>query len=484
MQLETWIDEYLAERLPAFLGRQRWFGSKTRPIGETGCEDLVSIPDAAMPLALVVVSVRYADHGSDRYAMIVAAVDDPSELPVIGQIGASTWAVEATALPGAARALVRALAAQSLHARRGGVVRRHDLGHDTEAILTGLSEEAPIKPLGAEQSNTSLGIDRRWVFKLIRKLDDGENPELEIGRFLSRTAFGGTPPLRGAWTWIGADGHASTMGLLHDWVENRGDGWTHVVTALAQPAGARGLDPLLHDLASLGTTTAALHLALASDAVDAAFRPRPVTHAEAQTWRVALRDRAVRAANLVQRLTPEMIGRARAMADSFVALAARWGGEATGEAVASDFSTIRVHGDYHLGQTLKTAEGFVVIDFEGEPARSIAERRRTQPAMKDVAGMLRSFDYAVATARAHASESLASTDPLPAMRRAFLDAYVRHAVAGQASFVPRERAAFDAWVNVFELERALYEIEYELNHRPDWVHIPLGGVLRLFGEPS
>jgi trehalose synthase-fused probable maltokinase len=144
------------------------------------------------------------------------------------------------------------------------------------------------------------------------------------------------------------------------------------------------------------------------------------------------------------------------------------------------FHKIRVHGDYHLGQTLKTPDGFVVIDFEGEPARPLPERRAKSCALKDVAGMMRSFDYATETARAQGGTLPATLD----LSRPFLDGYLSTAALHGAAFLPRERAAIDAWLDFFELEKALYEVDYEINNRLDWVHIPLGGVLRILRRPG
>jgi trehalose synthase-fused probable maltokinase len=142
------------------------------------------------------------------------------------------------------------------------------------------------------------------------------------------------------------------------------------------------------------------------------------------------------------------------------------------------FVKIRIHGDYHLGQTLKTDAGFIVIDFEGEPARPLDERRVKQCALKDVAGMLRSLDYAVETARAGAPEPAAD---LGSLRQAFLEGYLASALPAHAAFLPRNRSRVAAWLACFEAEKALYEVEYEINNRPTWVHMPLSGLLDILG---
>lgn len=483
MQLYRWIDEHLAERLPAFLADQRWFGGKARAIAAAACDDVVPITGAPIPLALVFVRVAFVDGGSDRYAMLIGAAEDATPGQAIGRIDASRWAVEASTQPGAALALIRSLGAVDHQPTRGGgVVRRHDIGTDVIGALTGLSDAHEFRALGAEQSNTSLRVDRRWVFKLIRKLEAGENLELEVGRFLGRTAFHGAPRLRGAWTYVAADQWTSTIAVLQDWVANQGDGWNDVLHELGR-GDVDAVASLLQDLRGLGTVTADLHGALAADASVPAFQPITATDTLVHSWQADLADRVARTVAMLGE-TPPARAAARAMASRVAAAETqllRCDAPGVHDAGTS-FDTIRIHGDYHLGQVLKTVDGYVIIDFEGEPARPIAERRRRHAAMKDVAGMLRSFDYAVETARAHGIAA-ASTDLLPAMRQTFLDGYVGRAAAVGARFIPRDRAAFDAWVAFFELDKALYEVEYELNHRPDWVHIPLGGVLRVLGQP-
>jgi trehalose synthase-fused probable maltokinase len=154
------------------------------------------------------------------------------------------------------------------------------------------------------------------------------------------------------------------------------------------------------------------------------------------------------------------------------------------DGTAAGFSAIRIHGDFHLGQTLKTPTGFVLVDFEGEPARPVEERRQKHCALKDVAGMLRSFEYAFAVAgqqaSSHAAAALRAAVPL---REAFLEGYFAGVDRSPAAFVPRHEGARAAWLSFFELEKAVYEVEYELNNRPTWVHIPLEGLVRILGSP-
>ena len=251
--------------------------------------------------------------------------------------------------------------------------------------------------------------------------------------------------------------------MLQEWRDNGGDGWKYVVGALAADDTARAA--LAHDLRALGVTTAELHAALASDPRRAAFAPEAVSDADRASWAADLRARLERVARRLHEAEGSFAEPARHLVAAL--------NEAPTRALAAPpggFTKIRIHGDFHLGQTLRTDDGFVVIDFEGEPARPLAERRAKHSALKDVAGMLRSFDYAVETAQA--PRVVEAT-----LRDAFLDGYF--ARAGDAAFLPGEDSARVAWIDFFELEKALYEVEYELDHRPDWIHIPLRGVRRL-----
>jgi trehalose synthase-fused probable maltokinase len=336
-----------------------------------------------------------------------------------------------------------------------------------------------VRAVGTEQSNTSVRVGGTLVFKLFRRLDAGENPELEVGRFLAtRTTFRDMPMLRGSVTYVSPRGAPSTVGVLQDWIESRGDGWSHVLSLLRQrPPGRQELE---EDLFGLGRTTAAFHAALASDPADAAFAPEPVTAADVEKWASGLQACAARVVDLVERGHAAWHDEAQRLGRSLVDRRREAGvlARAPGiDGARARFHKIRLHGDFHLGQTLRTADGFVLIDFEGEPARSLQERRLKHCALKDVAGMLRSFDYAVATADEQ-TRGRDADDLSGGLRSAFLDGYFS-STATACPFLPENRAVATAWIHFFEAEKALYEVEYELNNRPAWVHIPLRGLLQI-----
>jgi maltose alpha-D-glucosyltransferase/alpha-amylase len=275
-------------------------------------------------------------------------------------------------------------------------------------------------------------------------------------------------------------GETATLAVLQELVPTSGDGWAYLVSALTDrgPAVARRPDPLVEDVRRLGAITGGLHAALAADPTDPDFRPEPIDRDDVARWREAIAGELA-AVDLPRRLpgperdVPGRAARTLAALEDLVGAA-----------------KIRIHGDYHLGQVLKTPGGFAIIDFEGEPARPLAERRRKQPALRDVAGMLRSLDYAahaVAFGRP-AAERAGALAVLTAWeedaRRAFLAGYHAAAMESAAPLVPADPAALPRACAPFELQKACYELRYELDNRPDWVAIPLAGIERIVARAS
>jgi maltose alpha-D-glucosyltransferase/alpha-amylase len=488
MPVDVRLERDLPRLLPAFLPAQRWFGGKARQIQMVDVEDAVWLIEAEPPCALVVTDVRYADGGRERYVLLTAFVTEPARLPVVGRLersGTALWVVEATTDARAVAALLRGFASRDdIPMLRGGTLRYADVGAEAAHGIARAAGRGSISPLGGEQSNTSLRLDRTLVFKLFRKAVVGESPELEVGRFLTnRTTFRAMPALQGSLTCILANGDSSTVGILQDWIESRSDGWTHVVGESHGRLTATGAGSLPRDLFTLGAMTAGLHAALATDTVDPAFAPEPIAAADVEAWRGSFLERAARTFRLVERLAHGWPDGTRRLGEALLNLRDRPAAlsELFNLGSSDGFLKIRIHGDYHLGQVLKTPSGFAVIDFEGEPAAPLADRRRKQCALKDVAGMIRSFDYAVEVANSNATGETMSARHL---RDPFLDGYLASAAAGRAAFLPRRGHAIDAWVDFFEVDKALYEVEYEINNRPAWVDIPLRAVLRILQRPA
>jgi trehalose synthase-fused probable maltokinase len=455
--------------LSRFLIRRRWFAAKTRGIGALAVLDWATLePDG--PLVLVLLEVD-----DDRYYLPVAVAREAGPGGAIARLGEDAVVVDAHEDPRFGRRLLAAIASSlSIPGRAGRFHFRPTPGW----VFPPDPDALPVRPLSGEQSNTSVVIGPGLVLKSLRRPQPGINPDLEITRFLTtRTRFRQVPRLAGWLEYEGTDGPA-TLGVLQEFVDNAGDGWTHVIAALRPPAGA--LEPgLVEDVRRLGAITAGLHAALASDPSDPDFSPEPITRADIERWaRAVIRDlgavdlaRALAESPALRGHTPRTLARALAMLEPLTRTV-----------------KIRGHGDYHLGQVLKTRDGFVIIDFEGEPARPVAERRLKHSALRDVAGMLRSLDYAahaVAFGRPEAerADALAGLTAWEARaRRAFLDGYRAAAAESPVPLVPASEAALLEACAAFELEKACYELRYELNNRPDWARIPLAGIARILGS--
>jgi maltose alpha-D-glucosyltransferase/alpha-amylase len=473
--------ESLPALLPAFLAQQRWFGSKARTIVRCEAEDAADLPGPVETI-VVVAGVWYADAMRERYALLLSRRPDTHGLPSLGRLSYPDrdWILETATDPDAARALLHGFVEdRPVPTHRGGVLLYADVGEGARQVLG--AGAPPVNAVGSEQSNTSLRVGSTLVFKLFRRLEPGENPELELGRFFtSRTSFRAMSALEGSLTYRPPSGESATLGVLQTWINNSGDGWSYVLSALGEcrRTGKRR-PPLGPDMTQLGVITGDFHAALESDRSLEAFRPEPVESSDVDTWSTQLLNRVSRVCALIESQLDAWPDESRRLGASLLAKShvARAIATAAGSASAS-FSKIRIHGDYHLGQTLKTASGFTIIDFEGEPATPIAVRRQKHCALRDVAGMLRSFDYAIETA----SEQQADTNDRPwappDLRDAFLAGYFQSAAEHEMVSLPASPSAIAQWLTFFELEKAFYELEYEVNNRPTWAPIPLRGILR------
>jgi maltose alpha-D-glucosyltransferase/alpha-amylase len=371
-------------------------------------------------------------------------------------------------------------------------------------------ENVEVKRLSVEQSNSSTAIGNRAVLKVFRKLAPGAQPDIEIGRFLIEKArFANTPPLLGAIERAGPDGQTTALAAAFGFVRNQGDGWVYtveylhrtldqlrLVAAAASPeSAAPAHEPHAFYLAQaqvLGQRTAELHRALATPTDDAAFAAEPLTRADLKSWQRATRHQAEAAFKALRHALPHLDGADRDHAQALLARRKACDGriEALGEAAIGAVKT-RIHGDYHLGQVLVAQADFYILDFEGEPARPLAERRAKSSPLKDVAGMLRSFDYAawaavVGLSEAHPGSADVVRSLAEAWRQAtaqaFLDAY-RKTIAGCPSY-PESEVEATRLLDFFLLDKALYEICYEAANRPAWIRIPLNGVASVLGPEA
>jgi maltose alpha-D-glucosyltransferase/alpha-amylase len=345
-------------------------------------------------------------------------------------------------------------------------------------------------------SNSVVSLSERLFLKGYRRVRPGLNPELEMGRFLTEVArFPNCVPVAGALEYIDADGTPSTLALLQAYLPNEGDGWSYTIDYLERfieehatakhpvaPDVHGGFLPLMQ---TLGTRTAELHRALASSTRDPAFDPEPFIAADLVEWkRSLLADVSTTLEALEQRrndLPPTVRAETYSLVQGRDRLIAHI--ENCSAPQGTTLKT-RYHGDYHLGQVLLSNHDFVIIDFEGEPARPLSERRTKHSPLRDVAGMLRSFDYARWTALRHAADGgkdLTVLEPLATqwereVRRTFIAAYEE---ATRESGLYADFLETRDLLELAELEKALYELRYELGNRPDWVTIPLRGILSL-----
>ncbi len=405
---------------PDELASARWFRAKQRPIASVTEFDAAPIG----PGSLVVLEVGFADGGEpERYLAPLIDGREPAD-------GEGLWS-----------ALAEAIGEQS---RIGRFAASRAAGF--EAVPPG------ERRLRVEQSNTSVVLGEHLILKLYRLLEPGDNPDLEMSAFLTDAGFADTPVLAGSITYEGGEAHASAA-MLQGYVPGTGDAWAAMLAALrTDPSGGIVMAGRVGDL------TSRLHRCLASRPDDPAFPARPASVEEASEWRASGERQLALAIASVRGAAHE---RLVALAPAVRARFADAVGASTGSATVT-----RVHGDYHLGQLLARDDGgFSVIDFEGEPARPLAERRRPASPLRDVAGMLRSLDYAARTA---ARDGELDADAwLAGARAAFLDAY------GE---IGRGDAAL---LDAFELEKACYEVRYEAANRPEWLWLPLAALERL-----
>jgi maltose alpha-D-glucosyltransferase / alpha-amylase len=416
----------------------RWFGGKSRGPRAARIIDRGYWADGA---SLCLAEVEYEHGPPDVYAL-----------------------AERFEEPGVARALLEHFDGAVLPTEADG-----QLVFESTHVLRTVKRERtePIVPLRGEQSNSSLRFGDSLILKLFRRVQFGPQPEVEIGRFLTEhTQFHGTPAVAGSASYTAPDGKIAALALLQCFEPNRGDAWRTTLARLEKVLGGASLDDSIRAVTRLAHTTADLHIALASRRDVADFAPEPIGSSDISAWRAAIQEEVLHASEALRRHLIQV--EVESMLERANGVAALFGSE-----------KIRHHGDYHLGQVLEREDGeFAIIDFEGEPSKPLAVRRQKRSALRDVAGMLRSFDYA----RNAALRAGNLADPrcvdrasewYALMRRAFLDAYVSSVRAAAPALLPPD---VDAPLAALELEKAAYEALYELNNRPDWLPIPLAAL--------
>ncbi|MEO8287168.1 MAG: putative maltokinase [Chloroflexota bacterium] len=522
----------LEAALPGYLLGRRWFGGKAKQIASVEIVEAMPLRYEADGAYIVIIQVNYRDGEPQRYVLPLAVdrdsdgVRQPGSVVTRVELADEHGEVEQTNLVDATfdtdftlGLLDSVRSSLQLKTGSGEIRAWHRLPVQASDTSEG---ELKASVMGAEQSNTSIKYGDRYILKLFRRLEEGTSPELEFGRYLGRRGFANTPPLVGAIEYQVDSEEALTLAILQRFVRNEGDAWSFTLralegyyervaqhqvdgsdqmkegTQLLDAAGgeiAEGMPSAIGDYVDwarlLGRRTGELHVALGSATEDDAFEPKPFTRDYQDSLYTAMQDLTKQAFGMLRYKLGTLPAEARAEAVALM--------EKEGE-VAARFEPLkerpiaalrtRCHGDYHLGQVLFTGDDFMIIDFEGEPVRSLAERRRMHSPLKDVAGMLRSYHYAayfglLEYMSGHGEMPVEETARLEAWARvwqlgvsaAYLGEYL--ATVQDAGIVPESRDDLQVVLDAHLLEKAVYELIYELNNRPDWVHIPLQGILQL-----
>ncbi|MGH7904156.1 MAG: maltose alpha-D-glucosyltransferase [Candidatus Dormibacteraceae bacterium] len=492
----------LAEVLPEYLQGRRWFGGKARRLRGVTIIDAVPFPAPGDRAHLLILEVDYAEGDAQRYVLPVAFADENRAHALRERVphAAIAW-VEAGGDSGMlydplweAAFGDRLLEAISRRQRFRGGAGIVVAGH-TRAFrgLRG-SSETLLQPSvsNAEQTNNSVVFGERLMLKVYRRVEEGVNPELEIGRFLTeRAAFTRMAPLAGSLEYRRPHWEPITLALLQGYVPNQGDAWGYTLEVLdgyferVLQAPSEEVDTdYVEPARLLGRRTAELHVALASGDSDPAFAPEPTTMLDQRSIYQSMRRLGVDGIQLLRNRLALLPEAARPLAHELIDLEPEIQSRLR-RLLERPITSLRIrcHGDYHLGQVLFTGSDFVIIDFEGEPARPLRERRLKRWALKDVAGMLRSFRYAAFSALESRPE--ASREALRGWARRWADVVCGEFLAaymescGSAGFQPRSPEEVRLLLDSHLLEKALYELGYELNNRPDWVTIPLEGLLEL-----
>ena len=534
--LEILLDGALADSfanriLPAYLATCRWFGGKTRAIRACRIADQIPVGDGGSPARIILAELTYFDGGAETYLLplqiaagaAAAVIQQEAPQAIIARFLAGESADETL--------LFDAVHDERFRAALFDLIARHQSLHADAGIAAGFpgrlltatpETAAPAsRVLKVEQSNTSIVYQDHWFLKLYRRIEEGVNPDAEILRFLGeRRQFENVPPFGGSIEYRRPRGETRVLGLLAGHVPNDGDTWSRALDSLGRfyervlearpdPAAIPHLSlfipnesasALLSDLIGgvhpervrlLGERTARLHFALSSEETDSAFSPEPFTSQYQRSIYQSMRGSLRRTMDLLRHRVPHLHDDQRLLALEVA------GSEPDVLSRCADLlrrkivcSKIRTHGDLHLGQILSTGKDFVFIDFEGEPSRSLSERKMKRCALRDIAGMMRSFHYAAYTALSLRRQTVRPED-VPLLEpwadlwaswisSVYLQSYLE--TASTAPFIPTLREDTETLLEAFLLEKAVYEVAYELNNRPHWLTIPLRGIRQILSD--
>ena len=506
--------------LPGYLPKQRWFADKNAGAADVRLLDAGVFNDSGTQSYYAVIELPAVDHAYFLpVSVVTGAPADRTPPPAratlsrIRRGARDGYLYDGFAVDEFVRALVGDLREnRRREGSRGGAFIAYAMPALGELPL---APELPIRRMNVEQSNTSVIVDEKIMLKGYRRANRGPQPELEIARFLDSVGYRNTPALLGFLEYVHPDTETIALAIAQQFADNQGDGWSVSQTYLdrffdrrknmetpqqleapAVPGLENRTDVDEHAIVversrTLGVRTAELHRAFATSSGDAAFEPEATTAEDLAEWASQARDTAKRALDALEhdrRRVPAQLGEA---VDELLAARESILAHFTPPRLTGAVMKTRYHGDYHLGQVLVVAADFLIVDFEGEPGRELAVRRRKSSPLRDVAGMLRSINYAAVSGMlGSVDERGADTSSLEPLARdwerrtaaAFLDGY-RSTIAGCPSY-PEDAAAAQSLLDLFVLEKAFYEISYELANRPTWLGIPLEGIRAILAGNS
>ena len=522
----------LEDVLPEYLRERRWFGGKSRRIKSARVSDAIPLSNSGSGVHLAFVLVEYTEGNPETYAIPMAFASgehaghllEHSPQAALARVnvrgGEDGVLFDALFEPAVAEMMLNLIGRRRRIRSNGNQL----VGNTTSMYRTIMQQsDGPLPPRisGAEQSNTSIIYGQDFILKLFRKLEPGINPDLEISRFLTQRGFQHSPPVAGWLEYESRNRDPVSVGILLQFVPNEGDAWSYTLDGLsrffervvtipdvpdAQASSTRNLlelagqsppedsseyfDTFLDEAWLLGTRTAEMHLTLVSDRSNPDFVPESFTSFSQRSIYQSMRTSMRQTMQVLRRTRSRLPESVQAMADA--ALDGESSIERRFRAMIErriEGVRTRTHGDYHLGQVLFTGKDFMIIDFEGEPARSIGERRLKRPPVRDVAGMLRSFHYAANAAMLTQQlgglireEDMEHLEPWVRywyvwVASSYLKGYLE--TASGSDVVPANPEDLHLLLDAHMLEKAIYELLYEVNNRPDWVAIPLQGILDL-----
>ena len=497
------LQQFQEEVLPEFVKQRRWYANKAAVIARAQLVERMLWRTHRGEWLLAATVMDFADGTSQRYYLPLGTAWEDVEtstmrttewtLAKVRQHARAGVLVDAFADPDFCLSIVEALQRRESIPIENGAIRFEPTGVLQELVARGIE---PVQYLGREQSNTAVILGEGLFLKAYRQARSGINPDSEVAGYLTEAGFPRIPRLGGTVSMI-ANGESTLLIALFAFVRNQGDGWGYALnhleryaTELLADASKRSEQPhmlFLAQMRTLGLRIGELHATLARSTTNPAFAPEFIDGADVSAWAEEVAREAEETLQLLQSRLSGLTDEQRTDAQSFIdARDALFARIRSVNAKPIRALKTRYHGDLHLGQILLCADDFLITDFEGEPARPLEERRRKHSALADVAGMLRSFDYARAvaldralTGRPDARDVLAPAFDgwYRASISAFLEGY-RNGLSGVLVWPEEDRDA-QRLIALFQIEKALYEVRYEVNNRPNWIGIPVRGLMRL-----